>query len=101
MNDDETRMKTLWTQTLFDDLYSALERGKSDKEVKLLLKDLKEKEMPLRYVVRKVHDDVGPQHAKRLEAILAGKSTAATATTKTVRGKSSGGVMKSLKGLFK
>lgn len=101
MNDDETRMKTLWTQTLFDDLYSALERGKSDAELKLLLKDLKEKEMPLRYVVKKVHDDVGPQHAKRLEAILAGKSTASAARPKTVKAKSSGGVMKSIKGLFK
>lgn len=101
MSDDETRMKTLWTQTLFDDLYGALKRGKSDSELRTLLKDLKDKEMPLRYVVKKVNDEVGPQHAKRLEAILAGKATAAAGKGKTVKGKTSGGVLGSIKGLFK
>ena len=101
MNEDETRMKTLWTQTLFEDLYGALKKGKSDAELKKLLNDLKGKEMPLRYVIRKVSDDVGPQHAKRLEAILAGKSTASSGKGAAGKGKSSGGLMGSIKGLFK
>ena len=100
MSDDETRMKTLWTQTLFDDLYSALKKGKSDTEIKQLLADLKDKEMPPAYLVKKVFEAVNPASAKRVEALLAGRSTVAGGKAGAPK-KASGGLLASIKALFK
>ncbi len=81
--------------------YLFLDTRAKNEEIKKLLSDLKEKDMPLRYVIKKVSNDVGPQHAKRLEDIFAGKPTVASGKRTGVKGKSSGGVIKSIKGLFK
>ena len=50
---------------------------------------------------KKVDEDVGPQYAKRVEAILAGKPTPPPGKRPGVKGKSSSRLIGSIKGLFK
>ena len=56
--------------------------------------------MPAAYLVKKVAEDVSPVSAKRVQALLAGKSTAASGKRETGK-KDSGGLMASIMGLFR
>lgn len=74
--EDKTRTKTLWTETLLENLFEALRRNKSDGAIKKVLAELREKDIPTGYMVQKTRSEVGPREAKRLELLLAAASKA-------------------------
>lgn len=67
---DTTIKKTLWSETLLDILYDALERNRPDYVLLEILTDLRGKGFKKRYIVQKVEKNNGEQAAKRLKRLL-------------------------------
>ncbi|MDX1513933.1 MAG: hypothetical protein R3174_09340 [Gammaproteobacteria bacterium] len=70
MSDDTTTPKTLWSETQFEVLYSAIQKKGPDREIVEIVKDLKERGFPPKYLVEKVQDKVGMTSANRLKGII-------------------------------
>ena len=92
-------MKTMWSETLLEALYVAMEKKASDSKVREILKDLKSKGYTREYLVEKVEKKVGPKAGADLKRIYhsmgkgggSGKSGA----------EKKGGLAGKLKGIFK
>lgn len=72
MTEDRTRTKTLWSETQFEILYSAIQKNRPDAEIVEIVKDLKSRGFPPSYVVQKVQDKVGMTSGNRLKGIIKG-----------------------------
>ncbi|HEY5701566.1 MAG TPA: hypothetical protein VIT83_05705 [Gammaproteobacteria bacterium] len=70
MTDDRTKTKTLWSETQFEILYSAIQKNGPDREIIEIIKDLKQRGFPPKYLVDKVQDKVGMTSANRLKSII-------------------------------
>jgi hypothetical protein len=72
MLDEDTRPKTLWSQTQFDLLYLALERSRPDGMIKEIMVDLKRRGFPPEYVIPRVRKKLGMVASNRIKLILRG-----------------------------
>lgn len=70
MTDDRTKTKTLWSETQFEILYSAIQKNGPDREIIEIIKDLNQRGFPPKYLVDKVQDKVGMTSANRLKGII-------------------------------
>ncbi len=70
MLDEDTRPKTLWSQTQFDLLYLALERCKPDIFIKEIMGDLNKRGFPPEYVLPRVRKKLGMIASNRIKLIL-------------------------------
>jgi len=75
--EESTRTKTLWTEQLLEDLFTALRQRKSDGAVLEVARELLDKGLPKRYLVQKVEQEVGASDAGRLHTLISRKGTAA------------------------
>lgn len=67
---DETETKTMWSESLFDSLYTALRRGGKEEAIRGVVKDLKAKGYGNVVLVSKVQQKLGAEQANRLRGIL-------------------------------
>ena len=99
---DETEVKTMWSESLLETLYIALEKKKSNKLIIDVLKDLRAKGFEKNYIIEKVEKKVDAEAASRVRAIF---SAAAASKQSSGSGKPAAkkpeGVMSKLKGMFK
>lgn len=104
MTDDTqtTEVKTMWSETLLESLYVAMEKNKGNAIVMEIIQDLKAKDYDNDYLVEKVQKKVGPAAATRLKGLLhgMGRSTVKSGRQKTVT-KDASGVLHRIKGIFK
>ena len=70
MADEDTQPKTLWSQTQFELLYVALDRGKPDVVIKEILADLSRRGFPPDYVIPRVRRKLGIVASNRIKLIL-------------------------------
>lgn len=70
MLDEDTRPKTLWSQTQFDLLVLALKRCKPDGMIKALVVDLNRRGFPPEYVIPRVRKKLGMVASNRIKLIL-------------------------------
>lgn len=70
MLDEDTQPKTLWSQTQFDMLYLALDRGKTDGIIKEIMVDLNKRGFPPEYVIPRVRKKLGMVASNRVKLIL-------------------------------
>ncbi len=70
MLDEDTRPKTLWSQTQFDMLYLVLDRGKTDGIIKGIMVDLNKRGFPPEYVIPRVRKKLGMVASNRVKLIL-------------------------------
>lgn len=70
MLDEDTRPRTLWSQTQFDLLLLALERSKPDTMIKDLMVDLNKRGFPPEYVIPRVRKKLGMIAANRIKLVL-------------------------------
>lgn len=70
MLDEDTRPKTLWSQTQFDLLYLALERSKPDVMIREIMVDLNRRGFPPEYVLPRVRKKLGMVASNRIKLIL-------------------------------
>ena len=70
MLDEDTRTKTLWSQTQFDMLYLALDRGKTDGIIKEIMVDLNKRGFSPEYVIPRVRKKLGMVASNRVKLIL-------------------------------
>jgi len=68
--DEDTRPKTLWSQTQFDMLYLALDRCKPDGLIKEIMVDLNRRGFPPEYVLPRVRKKLGVVASNRVRLIL-------------------------------
>ncbi len=67
---DRTRTKTLWSETQFELLYSAIKKNRPEAEIAEIIKDLNSRGFSPRDLVQEVQDKVGMTSAHRLKDIL-------------------------------
>ena len=70
MTEDRTITKTLWSETQFEVLYSAIQKNGPDRAIVEIVKDLNERGFPCKLLVQKVQDKVGMTCANRLKSII-------------------------------
>lgn len=70
MLDEDTRPKTLWSQTQFDLLFLALEHSKPDAMIKEIMLDLNKRGFPPEYVIPRVRKKLGMIASNRIKLIL-------------------------------
>ena len=71
---DITEQKTQWTDSLLEDLCSALSGKREDDTVRGFARELiDEKDLPIEYLVRKVSEKAGSAEAERLDILIRGK----------------------------
>jgi len=70
MLDEDTRPRTLWSQTQFDMLILALERSKPDVMIRELMVDLNRRGFPPEYVLPRVRKKLGMIASNRIKLIL-------------------------------
>lgn len=80
--------RTMWTKSLFEGLYRAIEKG-DPRAVRIAVADLKSKEFPMAEIVRHVREDKGDGTAATLKRLLEGPAKP-----------EKGGLVAKLKGLF-
>ena len=91
-----TEVKTMWSETLLEALYVALEKKASDAKIKGILSELREKGYQKEYLIEKVTKKIGPNAADHLKRIYSGKPSAAAAAKKEDTG-----LVGKIKGIFK
>lgn len=100
MNDKDdatvTEVKTMWTETLLEALYVALEKKAGDAKIREVLKDLKQKGYERDYLIEKVTKKLGPNAADHLKRVYAGARSAGGAAKKKDTG-----LVGKFKGMFK
>ena len=100
-NKDETKtttteVKTMWSETLLEALYVALEKKVGDAKIREILGELKEKGYKKDYLIEKVGKKIGPNAADHLKRIFS------SAGAKAAAGKKQGaGLVGKIKGIFK
>jgi hypothetical protein len=67
---DATLAKTLWSETVIDLLRIALEREKSDDQVKELARECMQKGFKKDYLVQKITKELGNKAAFRLRQLI-------------------------------
>lgn len=92
-----TEVKTMWSETLLEALYAAMEKKASAAKVREILKELKEKGYKKDYLVEKVSKKVGPDAAAELKRFYISSSARTGSSAK----KQNAGLVSKLKGLFK
>lgn len=70
MAEDDTRPKTLWSQTQFELLYQALERNKAETAIREIVTDLSRRGFPPEYLLGRVRKKMGMVASNRLKLIL-------------------------------
>jgi len=70
VSQDDTRPKTLWSQTQFELLYAALSGNKPDSVIKEIAKDLSRRGFPSEYLIGRVRRKLGMVASNRLKVIL-------------------------------
>jgi len=104
---EETEVKTMWSETLLESLYVAMEKQKGNKIVIGIIKDLKAKGYENDYLIDKVGKKVGPAAAARLKSLLSGGAPIKAASPqRSAQGRSTGqkdkpGIIDKIIGLFK
>jgi len=78
-NPEMTEIKTMWSESLLETLYVVLRKEKEDKMVLEVIVDLRAKDYDDEYLINKVKKKVGPTAATRMQALLAGRETKASA----------------------
>ncbi len=68
--DDKTIAKTLWSDTLIDMLIASLKAGKSDDQIKGLLRECKEKGFEADYLIGKVTKEIDAHAAMRIRRLI-------------------------------
>ena len=69
-NEDQTIAKTLWSDTLIDMLIASLKAGKSDDQIKGLLKECKEKGFEADYLAGKVKKEIDAHASMRIRRLM-------------------------------
>lgn len=90
-----TEVKTMWTETLLEALYVALEKKASDAKIRGILSDLKQKGYQRDYLIEKVTKKIGPNAADLLKRVYAGARSGGSAK------KQDKGLVGKFKGMFK
>jgi len=98
-----TEVKTMWSETLLEALYIAMEKNKGDKIVIGVIKDLRAKGYENDYLIEKVEKKVGPTAATRLKILLikGGKQSGKSGQRQTTAPKKSPGIIARIIGFFK
>lgn len=89
-----TEVKTMWTETLLEALYVALDKKASDAKVREILTDLRQKGYTRDYLVEKVTKKLGPNAADQLKRVYATSKSGSA-------GKKNPGLVGKIKGIFK
>ena len=69
-NEDQTIAKTLWSDTLIDMLVASLKAGKSDEQLKNLLRECKEKGFDVDYLTGKITKEIDATAAMRIRRLM-------------------------------
>jgi len=69
-DNDATLAKTLWSETIIDLLKIALEKDKSDDQVKEIAKECMQKGFKKDYLVQKITKELGNNAAFRLKQLI-------------------------------
>ena len=69
-SEDDTRPKTLWSQTQFELLYQALDRNKPEPMIKEIVLDLARRGFPAEYLLARVRKKMGMVASNRLKLII-------------------------------
>lgn len=85
----------MWSETLLEALYVALEKKAADAKIKELLVELSGKGYKRDYLVEKVTKKIGPNAADHLKRVYAGMKSAGGGKKQDV------GLVGRLKGIFK
>jgi hypothetical protein len=105
MTDDTqtTEVKTMWSETLLEALYVAMEKNKGNKIVIEIIKDLRAKGYENDYLIEKVQKKVGPEAATRLKNLLFSikKQSGKARQRKSTASSKGPGIMTKIKGFFK
>ncbi len=67
---DETVVKTLWSETLVEVLLAALKKNATDAQIKEILKELAEKGFKSDYVINKVSKEMDDAAVKRVRTLV-------------------------------
>ncbi|MBF8270456.1 MAG: hypothetical protein HW386_2165 [Gammaproteobacteria bacterium] len=86
----------MWSETLLEALYVALEKKAGDAKIREILGELKEKGYKKDYLIEKVGKKIGPNAADHLKRIF--RSAGAKAATGK---KQDAGLVGKIKGIFK
>ena len=68
--DDKTIAKTIWSDTLIDMLIASLKAGKSDDQIKGLLRECKQKGFEADYLTGKVTKEIDAHAAMRIRRLI-------------------------------
>ncbi len=77
---EETEVKTMWSETLLESLYVAMEKQIENNTVIGIIKDLKAKNYEDEYLIDKIGKKVGPEAAARLKSLLSDVASIKAAT---------------------
>lgn len=75
MNSGKTITKTLWSETIIEMLIDSLKRNASDKQVRELLREIRDKGFKRRYVLAKVEKSAGAAAAQRVKQLSGGSKS--------------------------
>jgi hypothetical protein len=93
-----TEVKTMWSETLLEALYVALEKKAGDAKIREILEELKGKGYKKDYLIEKVTKKAGPNAADHLKRVYSGIAVSAKAGAGK---KPNAGLVGKLKGIFK
>lgn len=69
-DEEQTELKTLWSETILEILYAALQKDKSDAQIIDALKDIQKKGYKPDYIINKVEKKVDKQASIRVKNLL-------------------------------
>lgn len=98
-----TEVKTMWSETLLESLYVAMEKNKGNEIVLEIIQELKAKGYKNDYLIEKIQKKVGPNAAVRLKSLLpsGGKKSAKSGQSRVVASKKKPGLFTKIIGIFK
>ncbi len=83
---ENTIQKTEWTDSLLEDLCTALSGERENDVVRGFARELiDDKNLPIEYLVRKVQENVGSAQAERLDILIRGKYMVEKSKAKQVK----------------
>lgn len=69
-DEEQTELKTLWSETILEILYAALQKDKSDAQIIDVLKDIQKKGYKPDHIINKVEKKVDKQASIRVKNLL-------------------------------
>ncbi|OGT35980.1 MAG: hypothetical protein A2W28_08675 [Gammaproteobacteria bacterium RBG_16_51_14] len=97
-----TKVKTMWSESLLESLYVALEKNKANKTIIEIIRDLRAKGYQNDYLIEKVQKQAGTTAATRLKGLLTGGGKAsAKSGRKQAAPREGPGMLTRIKGIFK